>query len=249
MSEADSYVQKWLHQEPGMDLAVALCPRAQRSLFRHWGALLNELHAAVFEPSDAQVAQAKLAWWGDELERAVTASTRHPLLQSLVAHVQVRAIDASAWRDLGRMAFRLAGIEDPVADVDAMLHEHRDLALRIAAIEAQLFGGDADADGVIGHQLLCRLRLACRGQARRTFWPLRLRARLGGDADSKRLAREFASELETRLGPGRCAPLFRRCTNVLDAQAWRALASGAAAEHAKPGPVLLWRLWRAARGA
>ena len=81
----------WLKREP----ALALCHRFAAKP-THWLAsvvLVEELLQAMFALSNHEVAQAKLAWWTDEADLAVSGAPRHPLTQALcAARSNVRAL-------------------------------------------------------------------------------------------------------------------------------------------------------------
>jgi hypothetical protein len=232
-----------------MELASVLCPAPRRGLFRLWGALLNELHASVFEPAEVHVAQARLTWWADALAQPRATPASHPLLRALREHAELERIEAADWRQLGLAALAFASGEDTASDIDALCATQRPFATAIAGVEATLFGGVPAVDSVVRHQLLRQARLALSERMRRPFWPLNLRARHAPAADHAAMAADLAHALldDARLTPA--APLYRRSSDVLDRRAWRSIAARGAGAPPAPGLRLVVPLWRAARGA
>lgn len=253
MSEADSYIAKWLAREPEMELAQVFCPASERPLFALWGALLNEFDEAVFELNDNTVAQTKLAWWSDELARGAQGSSRHPLLRDFFLHDAARRIEPARWQVLGHAAIRLAADESTPSDTAAALTRHRHYSEALARIESALFGVVTPAEALALHPLL---RQWPQGEATSTLrWPLQLLARHQIGAGEMRsesavaLRRDFAAELLALQGKNRGGALFRRCRSALDAGRLRQLAAGRSATPAMGRWRALWLLWRAARAS
>jgi len=97
MSEMHSpipgFAADWLQREP----ALAICYRFAAKPM-HWLAsvvIIEELLQAMFTLSNQELAQAKLAWWADEADLAVSGAPRHPLTQVLfAAKSDLRALPA-----------------------------------------------------------------------------------------------------------------------------------------------------------
>jgi len=251
VSEADSYIAKWLAREPEMELAQVFCPAVERPLFALWGALLNEFDEAVFELNDTTVAQTKLAWWSDELARGAQGSSRHPLLRDFFLHDAARRIEPARWQVLGHAAIRLAADESTPSDTAAALTRHRPYSEALARIESALFGVVTPVEALALHPLL---RQWPQGEAASTLrWPLQLLARHQSGVGEVRsesaaaLRRDFAAELLALHGKSRGGALFRRCRSALDAGRLRQLAAGRSAAPAMGRWRTLWLLWRAAR--
>ena len=100
-SQLSDFTADWLQREP----ALAICHRFAGKPM-HWLAsvvLLEELLQAMFALSNLALAQAKLAWWADEADLAVSGAPRHPLTQAMFAdRADLRALPklvraAQAW--------------------------------------------------------------------------------------------------------------------------------------------------------
>ncbi len=259
MSEAGTYVDKWLAREPGMEIARGFCPVSQRQLFELWGALLNELDETVFELSDANVTQTKLAWWADELARTAAQSARHPLARVLSTHAAVRAVAPAEWHALAHAGSLAASHDRPSADVDAWLATTAPYARVTARIEAALFGGAPAPDAIAVHHAMRRLDRALLRDASALQWPLNLRARHQVGADelassppssaAQALIADLGKELAERAQAAAGGALYRRCRTALDWRRARRLAAGKLAPERAASFGALWQLWRAARRA
>ena len=268
MSEARSYVEAWLAREPGMEVARVFCPPPQRDLFELWGALLHQLDEAAFELRDATVANAKLAWWAEELATMAAQAARHPLARALSAHEAVRAVAAPDWHALVHAAMLAGASEQTPADVEALLAQGAPYARVTARIEARVFGdagalphGESAAlpaaEAIAVHQVLRRLEHSLGRDPARFPWPMNLRARhqAAPEAFAEGVASpqagaalaDLAGELRGRLGGARGGTLFRRCQAALDARRLRHLQARRAARLRAGGIGLAWTLWRAAR--
>lgn len=88
-------------QEPaaGTALYYALAPLtpANRSSIVVTLHLCQQLACALNEVSDPQVAEKKIHWWHEELERMQNGSARHPATQAVVQHAPMVAGDFSNW--------------------------------------------------------------------------------------------------------------------------------------------------------
>jgi phytoene synthase len=234
-----------------MELAQLFAAPPGRRRFALWGALLEALDDATFGIGETSVAQAKLAWWSEELQQGATSL--HPLLRELFGDSVVAAVDAARWRALGHAASRLAGDDRTPADVDAALARVAAYAAAVVAIEQHLFdvpGGDPVAVGIE-----CAARPLL-GRSARGGWPMQLLARhqVAPDAASaaqpaaaeRALRRDFADELRRRLPPPQ-GPWFRRSRTLLLADELRGLVAGAGRAGFGHRIARLTRLWREAR--
>ncbi len=92
-SSISGFVADWLQREP----ALAICHRFAAKRM-HWLAsvvIIEELWQAMFALSNQELAQAKLAWWADEADLALSGAPRHPLTQALVSEkADLRALPA-----------------------------------------------------------------------------------------------------------------------------------------------------------
>lgn len=92
-SPIPGFVADWLQREP----ALAICNRFAVNPMQ-WLAsviVIEELWQAMFALSNQELAQAKLAWWADEADLAVSGAPRHPLTQALAAEkADLRALPA-----------------------------------------------------------------------------------------------------------------------------------------------------------
>lgn len=105
MSEAASahasHIAQWLDAEPELHLARLFVAQARDPRIAAIEAIAHALHAGLFGLQETQLAQAKLAWWVDELAQA----PRHPLTRYLhgldggaAAMGPLREVAASIWR-------------------------------------------------------------------------------------------------------------------------------------------------------
>jgi hypothetical protein len=89
MSEAyAAHVSEWLTAEPEMRLAQLFLAQARDAEVQRVEAIGHALWSAAFEVRDARVAQAKLAWWVEELSQS---TGRHPLTRDASGDPRRRA--------------------------------------------------------------------------------------------------------------------------------------------------------------
>lgn len=255
---ADSFVDKWLARDPGLQLLPVFLPLPQRTVLPLWLSLLSEFDEAMFEASDPAVTRTKLAWWAEELA-AGAPGARHPLAQALfAAWPQSPAPTAELWRRLAVAAIELAEHEDSPADWDESDRRWRALAQVVAEIEQCCSGHACEAALVAGHWRLMRcFRALQRGQIDRAGLPMQLWAR-HPQVEPGTLATSSAGLLWQEIGqrwlPANGLPdagPHRHLLSRLDALRLRRLAAGASLQQAWPLSPLraLWEHWRAARGA
>lgn len=247
MQAFDAFLDKWRTHEPEMEVAEAFCARAERARFRLWGVLLHELLESAYAPSEPAVAQARLAWWAEELD---ARRGRHPVsatvLESGAGAVPVAPVALAAQQLVG------AG-RAPRTLADA-LQDMQSMAAAIARAEEAMFGGSAAAEQVqIAASLIVRAALeACAGRAlARDRMPMDLLARwpLTAAGDAGGLRRELAVQLLAVVGAaGSGEVLFRRARSGFDRWRLGRWRSGAPGQNV-PALRALWIARRAARGA
>ncbi|MFT4192954.1 MAG: squalene/phytoene synthase family protein [Comamonas sp.] len=80
---------------PGSSIYYALrfLPAERRQALTAFAAFVREVRGMLETVSDAGVAQAKLAWWHADVERAASGQAQHPTLRVLSPHLHERQID------------------------------------------------------------------------------------------------------------------------------------------------------------
>jgi hypothetical protein len=244
------FVEKWLAREPEMRFADPFFAPVDRARARAWGALLHELRESMFELGDPGVARAKTAWWAEELLRAQAGEPRHPVTASLPSD--------APWQALARAIVALPADAERSATTAEAIARLEPAARAMCAVEAALFGAQADADAarsVAAHWLLHRLPrgLADDDLARLPMHLLARHALTAGDlptAKSRPLLRDWGAELlaAAPLPLSPATAFFRRARHRLDRQRLRALARTGLPSPPSP-PGALWQAWRAARGS
>jgi hypothetical protein len=77
-----AFLDKWLQAEPEARLLRLFVPAARLPEVEPLLVLLHELESTAFD-LDPRPAEAKLAWWGDELEHWRRGLARHPITRSM----------------------------------------------------------------------------------------------------------------------------------------------------------------------
>ena len=75
----DSFLDKWRMRWPEWRVVEIFVPEAQRQLAVAWFSLLQEFTDGMNIAGDPLPADAKLAWWGEELRDWQQQRSRHPL--------------------------------------------------------------------------------------------------------------------------------------------------------------------------
>ncbi|AXI83186.1 phytoene/squalene synthase family protein [Xylella taiwanensis] len=78
-SALDSFLDKWLDRWPEWSVAELFIPEPQRRLVMAWFTLLQEFEDVMNVAGDPLPADAKLAWWQQELIDWAAQRSRHPL--------------------------------------------------------------------------------------------------------------------------------------------------------------------------
>ncbi|ODU44975.1 squalene/phytoene synthase family protein [uncultured Aquimonas sp.] len=261
MSEASlqAQLQKLESRRPELALQMIFLPAAQRDRIALWYALQDEIEEACFELSEPFIAQTKLGWWAEELERGARGEGRHPLVQAFFDLPSARAADAALWRGLPRAALELVERELAPGSVTQALAALRPLASAFDQLERAMFGGDSAESLIAIELLLRRQQRAAIGHHAQARLPRNLLARHGlapahlAEPDKRApraaFARDFAEELravQPSVRPRSARPRALQSA-VLGWQLERLVRHG---EPAAPrGFGLMLSLWRAARGS
>ncbi|NIK07905.1 phytoene/squalene synthetase [Xanthomonas arboricola] len=141
-SALDSFLDKWRTRWPEWSVAEPFIPESQRRLTAAWFALLQEWEDIMNIAGDPLPADAKLAWWQQELRDWSQQRSRHPLGRVL------EPVPAP-WAQL---ADTLPAMQDARAQPQSLqqaLARLRAFADAVVAVEAALFArtqpGDAAA--------------------------------------------------------------------------------------------------------
>lgn len=246
----DSHLAQWLEAEPEARLAQIYVHQARDPRVAALEAIAHELHAALFAVQDSRVAQAKLAWWLDELAQR----PRHPLTRGLVEAVGSQAPMASL-REAGASLLRLAQAES-IESTDQLLQP-----LVAAATALARARGDAaciDPQAVAAARLVFAARDWVRfARPDRAWLPLDLLARTGVDRAGAVASVPVACAVLRALGEPLARIKPRRLrgidgARVAAARVWHArmLAAPAAVLDGRVPPPrlrLVLALWRVGR--
>ena len=228
----ESFLDKWRSRWPEWSVAEPFVAEPQRARTLAWFALLQELDDMLNTSSDPLPADAKLAWWGEELRSWAGQRSRHPLGRLLEP---VRAPWAQLADALPDLVEARAPAPDPAAAERALLR----YAEAVAAVEVVMFD-DAPRNGAPRAVLLQTLaqRLQEAGAA---GVPRSLLETDAANAD-KRWREHLLKAWPVRVA----GPRPRRIWAVLARSRLAAQAAGRPVE-ATPMRTLL-RVWWAARG-
>lgn len=224
-SALDSFLDKWRTRWPEWSVAEPFIPEPQRRLAVAWFALLQEWEDIMNIAGDPLPADAKLAWWQQELRDWSEQRSRHPLGRVLEP---VRAPWAALADSLPAM--QVARVQP--ASLQQALDQLRAFADAVIATEAALFAraqaGDATAVAV--QWLDARQRVAGDGAAPGGVTAIAWRTQL------------------LRAWPRK--PALARAHRVWSRLARARLQRELAGKPAYAPPVQqLWHSWRAASGA
>ena len=229
----DSFLDKWRMRWPEWRVAEVFVPASQRQLAVAWFALLQEFTDAMNIAGDPLPADAKLAWWGEELRDWNRQRSRHPLGRVLEPH-------RAPWFELAEALPTLIQLRDRPQDEASGFHAAMPLARAIAAVERVLFPEiqeQGDWSTSIAAQLLA-MRLEGAGIAA-------LPAPMANDGVASQS--EWAQQL-LRSWPSRASgPLPRRLVGALARSQLQRFKPGGESVATLPPPRALWLGWRAAR--
>ncbi|CAN5140527.1 presqualene diphosphate synthase HpnD [soil metagenome] len=261
----EPFVAKWLAREPEMQFALNFCAPARRPTYAAWGALLYALREARFELREPTVADAKRAWWADELRAIGAGQPRHPLSRQLVGRpapwpllareLAIPADDAMRPADAGRSLALLEPLAHAVLMVESSLFDATHDAAAIAVAESG--ARTLDPAAVRSLSVHWRLFQLPRGLADDDLAgvPMDLLARHGltradlAGALPTALVRDWAAALRAAQAVGLAdATPFRRAQARFDALRLSRLSRRG--DDFAPGaaPRVFWNAWRAARG-
>lgn len=231
-SALDSFLDKWRTRWPEWPVAEPFVPESQRHLTVAWFALLQEFDDILNVAGDPLPADAKLAWWGEELRSWAGRRSRHPLGRILEP---VRA----PWSELAATLPDLVEARAVAADPAGARQALSAYAQAVATVEAAMFDwhGRGDAASAVLVQTLAQ-RLEDSGIA---AIPRSLAA-----TDPAVAAQDWRRELLANWPARVAGPRPRRIWSALARARQRALAQG---RSLKPTPLrTLWQVWWAGRG-
>lgn len=128
----DSFLDKWRSRWPEWSVAAPFVAESQRELAVAWFALLQEFDDMLNTGGDPLPADAKLAWWGEELRSWAAHRSRHPLGRLLEP---VRA----PWAQLAEALPDLVEARTVALDAAGAERALANYAEAVAAVEAALF--------------------------------------------------------------------------------------------------------------
>ena len=228
----DSFLDKWLTRWPEWRVVETFVPVSQRRLAIAWFALQQEFTDAMNIAGDPLPADAKLAWWGEELRDWSRRRSRHPLGRVLEPQ-------RAPWFELAEVLPVLIRLRERPSDVESAFDTVRPLAVAITGVEQALFPesvGDA-AIQVLSAQLLAA-RLEGAGEA---AVPLCIAAADGPTRG------DWVDELLRRWPSRDTGPLPRRLAAALARSQLQRSTAGAESIATLSPLRALWLGWRAAR--
>jgi len=146
----DSFLEKWRARWPEWSVAEVYVATPRRDVVVAWFALLQEFDDILNIAGDPLPADAKLAWWGEELRGWAGQRSRHPLGRRLEP---MRADWAQLADALPLLAEARARPEDRNAAM-AILSPYGDA---VAAVESVVLGRKPTRAGVVAQMLGTRL--------------------------------------------------------------------------------------------
>ncbi|MET0582717.1 MAG: phytoene/squalene synthase family protein [Pseudoxanthomonas sp.] len=132
----DSFLDKWRTRWPEWRVVEVFVPASQRQLAVAWFALLQEFSDAMNIAGDPLPADAKLAWWGEELRDWSRQRSRHPLGRVLEPH-------RAPWFELAEALPALIRLRERPQDQEAAFTTVDPLATAVANVESALFASAA----------------------------------------------------------------------------------------------------------
>ena len=229
----DSFLDKWRTRWPEWRVVEVFVPASQRQMAVAWFALLQEFTDAMNIAGDPLPADAKLAWWGEELRDWNRQRSRHPLGRVLEPH-------RAPWFELAEALPTLIQLRDRPQDEESAFHAAMPLARAMAEAERVLFSAQpeqGDWAASIAAQLLAT-RLEAAGDA---ALPAGM-ANAGPESQS-----EWAQRLLQRWPSRASGPLPRRLAGALARSQLQRFKPGGESVATLPPPRALWLGWRAAR--
>lgn len=152
-SALESFLGKWRSRWPEWAVAEVFVPVERRALVVAWFALLQEFEDAMNVTGDPLPADAKLAWWGQELKDWSGRRSRHPLGRVLEPH-------AAPWDALADALPALIDARETPEDGDAALAQLLAYGKAAAEVEAVLLGGRTVSPDAMAVQVLAARLMA-----------------------------------------------------------------------------------------
>lgn len=134
-----SFAGKWIAAEPELGLALSFLDPSQRAAQAAYACLQREISHAALAIRESDVANAKLGWWLEELQRSKAGEPRHPLTEVLCEWPGFADVSAATWQGIVLAAVELRERES-AADLATMLAASQPLMQGFAEVEARLFG-------------------------------------------------------------------------------------------------------------
>jgi len=231
-SALDSFLDKWRARWPEWSVAEPFVAPDLRTRTVAWFALLQEFDDMLNTNGDPLPADAKLAWWGEELRSWASQRSRHPLGRVLEP---VRA----PWAQLADALPSLVDARTVAPDAPAAERALGDYARAVAGVEAVLFE-DRLRSGA-GHAVL-----------RQTLAQRLFDAGVAGIPRS--LLEQDATGAAPRWAGMLVKPWRRRIAGPRPRRIWAVLARARLQAQANGKPIeatpvrTLLRVWWAARG-
>jgi hypothetical protein len=249
----DSHLEQWLDAEPELRLARLFVAEAREPRIAALEAIGHELHAALFEVADDRIAQAKLAWWMEELAQR----PRHPLTRGLAEASAGSQAAVAPLREACAALLRFAQ-QDSVESMDQLISPLARAADGLVRARARGAGPAISPRALAAARLVFAARDWLRfARPERAWLPLDLLARAGVD----RAGAVGSVPVVTALLRGLCdamADVPARDLRGIDgarvaaARTWAARMAGAPralldGRLAAPHVALVFGLWRVGR--
>ncbi len=152
----DGFLDKWRKRWPEWAVLEVFVPASQRQVALAWFTLQQEFVDAMNIAGDPLPADAKLAWWGEELRDWTRQRSRHPLGRVLEPR-------RAPWFELAEALPVLVRMREQPADTEAAFETLRPLASAILGVECALFGhapGKTEVHSISVQWLAARLQEA-----------------------------------------------------------------------------------------
>jgi len=222
----DSFLDKWRARWPEWSFIERFVDAGDRERVVAWFALLQEFDDMLNTSGDPTPADAKLAWWGEELRSWDAQRSRHPLGRVLEP---VRA----PWAQLADALPGLLEGRERVADGAQARLALKAYADAVAAVEAAMF---ASAPKAAAAEAVLTQTLAQRVQEMGSV------AVPTGAGDVAQWQQQLLAAWPTRVAGPRPRRLY---ASLARARLQARLRGG---EYQPSPAALLWRSWWAARG-
>ncbi|HYG05825.1 MAG TPA: phytoene/squalene synthase family protein [Stenotrophomonas sp.] len=138
-SALDSFLDKWRQRWPEWAVAERFVAPGQQRVALAWFALLQEFEDIMNISGDTLPADAKLAWWQQELRDWSGQRSRHPLGRVLEPV-------AAPWAALAQVLPAVQEARSQPLSMEAALAVLQPFAEAVVAVEAVLFGRERGAD-------------------------------------------------------------------------------------------------------